>query len=195
MEEWTIKTPNPICRLFFQIDLLTEIAALCLTDFIDWRYIHSWFVFSTQLVNCCPHRRRNYTCVLLPLYLLSDLPRPPPQTKCTVYSDSVCGCGGGGCWIVLRTIFCRIFFTLCFLPNKMTSKHDIKGFVSLKFLRPCLGLMETLPWAESWRLSLVTVTMLFCPTLESPGQWRPFCNSSSVCRACNKININKFLCV
>jgi hypothetical protein len=29
-----------------------------------------------------------YTCVLLPLYLLSD---PPPQTKCTVRS-----CEGGG---------------------------------------------------------------------------------------------------
>jgi hypothetical protein len=27
---------------------------MCLTDFTDWRYIHSWLVFSTQLVNCCP---------------------------------------------------------------------------------------------------------------------------------------------
>ncbi len=33
-------------------------------------------------------------CVLLPLYLISDLP-PPSQTKCTVYTDSVC-LGGGG---------------------------------------------------------------------------------------------------
>ncbi len=41
MDEWAIKTPNPICRLFFKIDLLTEFAALCLTNFIDWRYIHS----------------------------------------------------------------------------------------------------------------------------------------------------------
>ncbi len=64
-------------RLFFKIDLLI--------DFIDSRYIHSWLVFSTQLVNCCPHGWRNYTCVLLPLYLLSDLlyslaetPLPPP---------------------------------------------------------------------------------------------------------------------
>ncbi len=100
MDEWTIKTPNPICRLFFKIDLLTEFAALCLTDFIDWRYIHSLVatVFSTQLVNCCPHGRRYYTCVLLPLYLLSDLPPSPPppsQTKCTVYTDSVCVWGVG----------------------------------------------------------------------------------------------------
>jgi hypothetical protein len=49
MDELIIKTPNPICRLFFKIDLLTDFAA----DFIDWRYIHSWLVFSTQLVNCC----------------------------------------------------------------------------------------------------------------------------------------------
>ncbi len=99
MDEWTIKTPNPICRLFFKIDLLTDFAALCLTDFIDWRYIQSWLVFSTQLVNCCPHGQRNYTCVLLPLYLLSDL-LPPSQTKCTVYTDSLCLGGEGGCWIV-----------------------------------------------------------------------------------------------
>jgi hypothetical protein len=46
-----------------------DFVALCLTDFIDWRYIQSW---STQLVNCCPHGQRNYACVLLPLYLLSD---------------------------------------------------------------------------------------------------------------------------
>jgi hypothetical protein len=32
-----------------------------------------------------------YTCVLLPLYLLSDL-LPPSQTKCT---ESVCLRGGG----------------------------------------------------------------------------------------------------
>jgi hypothetical protein len=41
---------------------------------------------------------RNYICVLLPLYLLSDLlpPSPPFQTKCTVYTDSVYLGGGGG---------------------------------------------------------------------------------------------------
>jgi hypothetical protein len=93
------KRPIPICRLFFKIDLLTDIAALCLTDFIDLRYIHSlvsifdpacellppWtkeLYLCTELVNCCPDGRRNYTCVLLPLYLLSYL-LPPSQTKCT----------------------------------------------------------------------------------------------------------------
>jgi hypothetical protein len=68
MDEWTIKTPNPICQLFFKIDLLTDIAAFCFTDFTDWRYIHSlvgifdpacdWTVApmdeGTILVYCCP---------------------------------------------------------------------------------------------------------------------------------------------
>jgi hypothetical protein len=136
-------------RLLYKIDLLTDFAALCLTDFMDWRYIHSWLVFSTQLVNCCPHGRRNYTCVLLPLYLLSDLlpPSTPFQTKCTVYTDSVCLRGGRGGWIVLcRPYSARFlhsvsdqmqnlpnYFTT---PNKMTSENDIKGLVSLKFLPP-----------------------------------------------------------
>jgi hypothetical protein len=61
------KDIKPYMSAFLSVDLLKEFAAFCLTDFIDWRYIHSWFVFLTQLVNCCPHGRRNYTCLLLPL--------------------------------------------------------------------------------------------------------------------------------
>ncbi len=101
MDEWTIKTPNPLCRLFFKLTC-KQTAAFCLTDFIDWRYIHSWLVFSTQLVNCCPHGQRNYTCVLLPLYILSYLLPPPPLPKLNVqYILTVCVCGVGGCWVVL----------------------------------------------------------------------------------------------
>jgi hypothetical protein len=86
------------------------------------------------------------TCVLLPLYLLSDL--PPSQTKCTVYTDSVWLGGGGGVLNCVVDHILQEFYTL-FLTGfrtykiasppqtKMTSKDDIKGFVSLKFLRPC----------------------------------------------------------
>jgi hypothetical protein len=81
MDELTVKTSNPKCQLFFKIDLLPDFAA----DFVD-TFTHGC-VFSIQLVNCCPHGRRNYTCVLLPLYLLSDLP-PPPLTKVNVHSVS-----------------------------------------------------------------------------------------------------------
>jgi hypothetical protein len=46
------KDTKPYMSAFLSVDLLTDIVAFCLTDVIDWRYIHSWFVFSTQLVKC-----------------------------------------------------------------------------------------------------------------------------------------------
>jgi hypothetical protein len=58
------KDTKPYMSAFLSVDLLTDFAAFCLTDFIDWRYIHSWSVFSTQLVNCFPHGRRNYTSLV-----------------------------------------------------------------------------------------------------------------------------------
>ncbi len=136
VDEWTIRTPNPIFRLFFEIDLLTDFAALYLTDFIDWRYIHSWLVFSTQLVSCCPHGWKNYTCVLLPLYLLSDL--PPPPILNVQYIHTVCGCGGGVGWVLSCVVnhILQEFYTLFLtrfrtykmaspLQTKMTSKDNI----------------------------------------------------------------------
>jgi hypothetical protein len=35
------KDTKPYMSAFLSVDLLTEFAAFCLTDFIDWRYIHS----------------------------------------------------------------------------------------------------------------------------------------------------------
>ncbi len=108
LDEWTIKTPNPKCRLFSKIDLLTDFAALCLTDFIDSRFVHSWLVFSTHLVNCCSPGRRNYTRVMCSVAPLPSLwPPPPPfQTKCTVYAYNVWlwlwGEGGGGIELCCR---------------------------------------------------------------------------------------------
>ncbi len=120
------KGTKPYMSAFLSVDLLTDFAAFCLTDFIDWRYTHSWFAFSTQLVNCCPPwMGRNYTCVLLTvaplLYLPSDLLPPPPPFQCTVqYIVWLLG-GGGGCWSVLWTIFCRSF-TPCFWPDSEPTK-------------------------------------------------------------------------
>jgi hypothetical protein len=103
---------------------------MCLTDFIDWRYINSWLVFLTQLVNCSPHGRRNYTCVLVPLYLLSDPPPPLPE----VNVQTVCGCGGMLSCVAdhilqdFNTLFLTRFRTykIATQPQtKMTSKDDI----------------------------------------------------------------------
>jgi hypothetical protein len=43
---------------------------MCFTDFIDWKYIHSWLVFSTQLVKCCPMDEGT----ILYLYTVAPLP-------------------------------------------------------------------------------------------------------------------------
>ncbi len=59
MDEGTIKTPNPKCRLYW-----------CLIEFIDWRHSPS-YTFDP-------------ICELLPLYLLSDLPHPSPLPKVNV---------------------------------------------------------------------------------------------------------------
>ncbi len=91
----------------------------------------------TILVYCCPS-------------VFSLTSSPPSQTKCTVYTDSVCLRGEGGVWIVLcrpysagilhilHSVSDQIqnlpnYFTT---PNKMTSENDIEGLVSLKFLHP-----------------------------------------------------------
>ncbi len=93
-----------------------------------------------------PWTKELYLCTVAPL-LLTDLPTPLP--KLNVQSIlTVCGCGGGGG--VLNCVVDQIlqeFYTL-FLARfrtykiasppqtKMPFKEDIKGLVSLKFLRP-----------------------------------------------------------
>ncbi len=94
------KDTKPYMSAFLSVDLLTDFAAFCLTDFIDWRYIHSWFVFSTQLVNCCPQGRRIYSLLVYccPSTVQSLWPpSPSPPSQCTEYADSVWPWGGGGC--------------------------------------------------------------------------------------------------
>jgi hypothetical protein len=106
--------------------------------------ISHWLVFSTQLVKCCP--RRNYTCVSL-----SSLWPPPPLPKLNVvqYIKTVCVWGGGeeegvNCAIdhILQEFYTLFLTRLRTTPNKMASENDIKGLVSLKFLRPWHGLID-----------------------------------------------------
>ena len=105
--------------------------------------IHSWLVFSIQLVNCCPHGGRNNTCVLFPLYLTFSLTSlPPSQTKLTVHTDSMCDWGGEG-WGdvelscrpysagVLRSVSDQIqnLPNCSTTPNKMTSEdHTLRDW-------------------------------------------------------------------
>jgi hypothetical protein len=102
--------------------------------------------------------------VLLSLYLLSDLPLPSPPPKLNVqYIQTMCGCEGG---VGVVELCCRPYFAVlhsvsdqiqkiqnCFTtPNKMTNKDDIKGLVSLKFLRPwCIGSLRQLAVPHQWQ--------------------------------------------
>ncbi len=147
------KDTKPYMSAFLSIDLLTEFAAFCLTDFRDWRYIHSWFVFSTHLVNWCPMDEGTIYMVLVYCYP-STVPSlwhhpPPPFPMYSIYRLCDCGGGGGGGGVLKCTVdhILQEFYTL-FLTRfrtykiasppqtKMTSKDVIKGLVSLKFLRP-----------------------------------------------------------
>jgi hypothetical protein len=68
VERLRYKRPIPICRLFFKIDLLTDIAALCLTDFIDWRYIHSLVGIFDPACELLPSWTKElYLCTVAPL--------------------------------------------------------------------------------------------------------------------------------
>jgi hypothetical protein len=55
MDEWTIKDNETYMSAFPSNWPVNKLCGMCLTDFkIDWRYIHSWFVFLTQLLNGTP---------------------------------------------------------------------------------------------------------------------------------------------
>jgi hypothetical protein len=97
VERLHCKRPIPICRLFFKIDLLTYIAALCLTDFREWRYIHSLVgIFDPACELLPPWTKELYLCTVAPL---SSLWPPPPLPKLNVlFIQTVSVWGGGGGW-------------------------------------------------------------------------------------------------
>ncbi len=100
-----------------------------------------------------PLAKELYLCTVAPLlYLLFDL--LPPLKQNVQYIQTVCGWRGGG---GVDQLYCRpysagVLHSLsdqirnlqnCFTtPNKMTSKDDINGLVSLKFLRPWVYVVD-----------------------------------------------------
>ncbi len=138
------KDTKPYMSAFLKIDLLTDFAALCLTDFIDWRYIHSLVcIFDPACELLPPWTKELYLWTVAPLlFLLSDLLPPPPLPN-VQYMQTVCYCGGGGGGGAGGMLNCAVdhilheFYTL-FLTRfrtykiatppqtKMTNKDDIK---------------------------------------------------------------------
>jgi hypothetical protein len=144
------KDTKPYTSAFLSVDLLTDFAAFCLTDFIDWRYTHSWFVlFDPACELLPPWTKELYLCTVAPLqYLLSDLLPPPPFA---IYSK-----GGGGvlkCTVdhILQEFYTQFLtrfrtYKIASPPQtKLTSNDDIEGLGSLKFLRPWPH-----PWDNPW---------------------------------------------
>ncbi len=102
-----------------------------------------WF-FWPGLWTVAPMDIGTYSCTVAPLSSLWPI---PPLPKLNVqYIQAVCVWRGGG-ELYCRPYSVRILHSVsdqiqnllnCFTtPNKMTSEDDIKGLVSLKFLRPC----------------------------------------------------------
>jgi hypothetical protein len=68
---------------------------MCLTVFIDWKYIYSWLVFSTHAACELLHTwtKELYLCTVATLLSLWHPPLPKVNVQ---YIQTVCGCGGGG---------------------------------------------------------------------------------------------------
>jgi hypothetical protein len=65
------KDTKPYMSAFLKIDLLTDFAALCLTYFIDWRYIHSVVsIFDPACELLPPWTKELYLCTVAPLLYL-----------------------------------------------------------------------------------------------------------------------------
>jgi hypothetical protein len=98
MDEWTIKTLNPICRLFFSWPV-NRVCGILFNRFYRLE-IHSLtvWIFDPPCELLPTWKKELYfTCVLLPLcctFSLTSFPLPP--SPCTVYSDCVRLWGVGG---------------------------------------------------------------------------------------------------
>ncbi len=168
MDEWTIKTPNPI-YVSFSLKLTCQRTLRHCVWQILWTWdtsTHGWYFLpnlwtvapmdgGTILVYCCPST-----------FSLTSPPHPFPKTKCTVYTDSVWLWGGGGVGVLNCAVdhILQEFYTL-FLTRfkaykiasppqtKMTGKDDIKGLVSLQFLRHWYAVSAAA--ARSWQTGVV----------------------------------------
>jgi hypothetical protein len=126
-----------------------------------------------------PWRKEIYLCTVAPpQYLLSDLLPPFSKKMYSIYRQ-LCGWAGGGVLNCTVDHILQEFYTLVLTrfrtykivsppKRKMTSKDDIKGLVSLKFLRPWVW--QTFG-SENWRTSCFTFCKLYSH-IASRLKWR-----------------------
>ncbi len=98
MDQITIKTPNPKCRLYW-----------CFIEFADWRFCQSCWYFRPPLWNSVP---------LTFSWLTSPPPLLPVWINTGVCNYTVCN-GGGGNGIRLCGEHLHESYTLCIWPPKL----------------------------------------------------------------------------
>jgi hypothetical protein len=70
------KDTKPYMSAFLSVDLLTDFAAFCLKDLIDWRYIHSQVGIFDPAAACemlPPWTKELYLCTVAPLCIVPSL--------------------------------------------------------------------------------------------------------------------------
>jgi hypothetical protein len=151
MDEWSIKTPNPICRLFFKLTYKWLCGILFNRFYRLEIYSLMVGIFDPACELLPPWTKEQYLCTVCPSTLsLTSSPLPPLPKLNVQFIQTVCDCGGGGivelycgpysAWVLHSVSDQSQNLQNCFItPNK---KDDIKGLVSLKFLRPCCQLMQ-----------------------------------------------------
>jgi hypothetical protein len=84
MDEWTIKTQNPLCWLIFKIYLLTDFAAGHMFNRVYRLEIHSFMVgiFDPACALLPPCTKKLFLCTVAPRPSL--LPPPPPLPKVNI---------------------------------------------------------------------------------------------------------------
>ncbi len=122
----------------------------CLSEFIDWRYSQSCRYFRPNFVNCC-------TSNILSGSTLPP-PRPPSLCQSTEYTDSAWQGGGGGCWVLLETIFCRSL-TLSIWPDSEPTKllyhpkQKPRRGGGLRQINTCRRVRSLRSWNADWSLN------------------------------------------
>ncbi len=152
MDKWTIKTPNPV-----GFSLNWPVNVLCVIVFNRFYRleIHSLMVgiFRPSLWTVAPMNEGTILVYNCPSTF--SLTSPPLHKLNVQYIPTMCGCKGGGG--VLNFAVDHILQEFYTSPpqTKMTSKDDIKGLVSLKFLRLWLTRTERICFDNTQKYSSV----------------------------------------
>ncbi len=119
---------------------------MCLTYFIDWRYIHSWLIFSFLACEQLPPwtKGRNYTCVLLPFFSLAS-PTPFPLPKVNIQSWYFWTCMGH------RNRFQEMnSASLCSLAGRYNNPIPTRCLAPIDFLKIPAQYIQTVCGCGGW---------------------------------------------